>query len=237
MLSGKRFLEVANVGATGALIDGVRAEIEALVPALQALLFPGGVPAGLDVAAVMRAFGELLERDMTALATSEALLRAHAGEVGHSREGAVESLRAALLRVRSLLTAAFGPGAVSRCALAGPVPEAPEPLLVYARLAAQALAENAPAYTQPASFATLDLQGAAAFVREHIDALDAALGGAGARRRERLEARREHQAGTLAHHVEAVTSLVDALAWVVHRDARRLRKRSVTEELPPMRGA
>lgn len=221
----------------GALAGGVRAEIDALVPALEALLFPGGAPAHLDLAGVLGALGQLLERDVAALAASDELLRVHAGEVGHARDAAVESLRAALLRVRSLLMAAFGPGAVNRCGLSGPVPDAPEPLLVYARRAMHGLTESASVYTQPAPFATLDLGGAAAFLREHVDALDAALGAADARRREELEKRHERQAGELAHHVEAVTSLVDALAWLVHRDERRMRKRSVTEELPALRGA
>lgn len=218
-----------------ALAEVVRAEIDALVPALEALLFPGGAPAHLDLAAVLGALGQLLERDVAALAASDELLRAHAGE--GARDGAVESLRAALLRVRSLLMAAFGPGAVNRCGLSGPVPDAPEPLLVYARRAAHALVETAPAYAQPAPFATLDLGGAAAFLGEHIDALDAALGAADARRRKQLEARHEREAADLAHHVEAVTSLVDALAWLVHSDERRMRKRAVTEELPALRGA
>lgn len=225
-----------NVGAVGALVETVRADGEALAPALEALLFPGGVPARLDLAAVLRAFGDLLERDLAAFTAIEDMLRGHAGAVGRDREEAVESLRAALLRVRSLLMAAFGPGEVSRCALAGPVPDAPEPLLVYARRAAQALAQSAPGHAQPAPFATLDLGGAAAFLREHIDALDAVLGAAGARRREALEARHQRQASELTHHLEGVTSLLDALAWLVHRDARSPRKRSVTEELPPLTG-
>lgn len=234
MSAGKRFAARVNVGAVSALVETVRADVEALVPALEALLFPGGAPAHVELAAVLRAFGDLLERDLAALAASEELLRGHGGAVGRDREVAVESLRAALLRVRSLLMAGFGPGAVSRCGLSSPVPDAPEPLLVYARLAAQALAQSAPGHAQPAPFATLDLGGAAAFLREHIDALDAALDAGNARRREQLEARHERQAGELAQHIESVTSLLDALASLVHRDARPTRKRSVTEELPPL---
>jgi hypothetical protein len=237
MSAGKRFSERVNVGAVSALIETVRADVESLVPALEALLFPGGAPAHLDLAAVLRAFGEILERDLAALTASEDLLRGHGGAAGRDREVAVESLRAALLRVRSLLMAAFGPGAVSRCGLSNPVPDAPEPLLVYARFAAQALARSAPGHAQPAPFATLDLGGAAAFLREHIDVLDAALGAADARRREQLEARHERQAGDLAQHIESVTSLLDVLASLVHRDARPTRKRSVTEELPPLAAA
>jgi hypothetical protein len=237
MSAGKRFFGPVNVSAVGALVRAVRADIDALVPALEAVLFPGGAPARLDLAGVLGALGQLLERDVTALAAVDELLQVHAGGVGQGGDRAIESLRAALLRVRSLLTAAFGPGAVQRCGLSGPVPDAPEPLLVYARRAAHALAESAPAYAQPASFATFDFGGAAAFLREHIDALDAALGASDARRREELEARHEREAADLAHHVEAVTSVVDALADLVHRDERRTRKRSVTEEMPALRGA
>lgn len=234
MSAGKRFSASVNVGAVGALVEAVRADVATLVPALEALLFPGGVPAQLDLATVLRAFGDLLERDLAAFTASQELLQGHAGAIGRDREVAVESLRAALLRVRSLLMAAFGPGAVSRNAMSGPVPDAPESLLVYARRAAQALAQSAPGHVQPAPFATLDLGGAAAFLRERIDALDVALGAADARRREEIEARHERQAGDLAHHLEGVTSLLDALAWLVHRDARATRKRSVTEELPSL---
>jgi hypothetical protein len=221
------------------VVDGVQAEMEELAPALEALLFPAGVPPGVDLGAVLHAFGLVLERDLAALAGCERVLQAQASDAGdleRRRQDAIESLRAALLRVRTLLTAAFGPRAVSDSALSGPVPSASEQLVGYARGAARALELAAPRYTEPAPFATLDLAGAAAFLREHIDVLEALLHPADARLRAAEAARHERLARECEHHLQGIRHVVDALAWLVHRDHGRMRKRHVTEELPALSG-
>jgi hypothetical protein len=220
------------------LVDGVHADVEALAPALEALLFPGGAPANVDLGAVLRAFGLLLERDLAALDACERVLHAaqaaEAGELEPRRQAAVETLRAALLRVRTLLTAAFGPRAVSDSALSGPIPSAPEQLVAYARGAARALELAAPAYAEPAPFATMDLAGAAAFLRPHIDELDVLLQAGDPRLREATVAKHERTAAHCEHHLQAIRLVVDALVWLVHHDPGRTRRRPVTEELPAL---
>jgi hypothetical protein len=222
------------------LVDSVHADVEALAPALEALLFPAGAPAGVDVGAVLRAFGQVLERDVTALEACERVLQAaqatEAGELEPRRQAAVESLRAALLRVRTLLMAAFGPGAVSDSALSGPVPSAAEQLVVYARGAVRALEQAAPRYAEPAPFATMDLAGAAAFLRPHLEELEVLLLAGDAQLREATVARHERTAAECEHHLQAIRLVVDALVWLVHRDPGHTRKRSVTEELPVLSG-
>jgi hypothetical protein len=227
---------VAQVNARS-FVDGVHADVEELVPALEALLYPTGVPAGVELHAVLQAFGLLLERDLTALAACERVLHAaQAEDLGVRRDAAVETLRAALLRVRTLLMAAFGPRAVSACALSGAVPDAPEQLMAYARVATRALEHAAPAYTEPAPFATMDLAGAAAFLRSHMDELEVLLHAGDARLREATAARHERIAGDCEHHLQAIRLVVDALVWLVHRDPGRTRRRPVTEELPALPG-
>lgn len=220
------------------LVDGVQADVEALVPALEALLFPTGVPEGVDLGAVLHGFGLLLERDLAALAACERVLdlgqALTAGDFALRRQAAVDALRAALLRVRTLLMAAFGPRAVSDCALSGPVPDAPEQLMVYARVAARALDHAAPTYVQPAPFASMDLGGAAAFLRQHVDELDVRLHAGDARLREATAAQHERISGDCEHHLQAIRLVVDALTWLVHRDPGSTRRRLVTEELPAL---
>jgi hypothetical protein len=222
------------------LVDGVRADVEALAPALEAMLFPAGVPDGVDLGAVLRAFGLVLERDVAALDACERVLEAaraaEAGELEPRRQAAVEALRAALLRVRTLFMAAFGPGAVSDSALSGAVPSAAEQLVAYARGAARALEQAAPRYAEPAPFATMDLAGAAAFLRAHIEELEVLLQAGDARLREATVARHERTAAECEHHLQAIRLVVDALVWLVHRHPGRTRKRPVTEELPALAG-
>lgn len=243
MSSDTRF--AAPVSARS-LVDGVRADVEALLPALEALLFPTGVPPGVDPGAVFRAFGLMLERDLAGLAACDRLLHAmqapapanaaeapEVGDIEQQRAAAIENLRAALLRVRTLVMAAFGPSAVNACALSGPVPDAPERLIAYARIAVRALASAAPAYGEVTPFATLDLAGAAAFVRRHVEELELLAQAGDARLREVVEARRERIAGDCEHHLQAIRLMIDALLWLVHRDpSHMLRRRAVTEELP-----
>ena len=219
------------------LVTTVQEEIETLAPALAALLYPTGEPPGADVGAVLQAFGSLLERDLAALTACERVLEAaQAEDLGLRRSEAVETLRAAVLRVRTLLMAAFGPRAVSACALSGAVPDAPEQVMSYARAAARALEQAAPTYTEPAPFASLDLAGAAAFLRGHIDDLDVLLHAGDERLREEAAARHERIAGDCEHHLAAIRLMVDALVWLVYRDPGRTRTRSVTEELPALPG-
>jgi hypothetical protein len=215
------------------LVDGVQADVAALVPALESVLYPAGVPAGVDVNAVLQAFGALLERDLAALAACERVLEAaQAQDLDARRAEAADGLRAAVLRVRALLTAAFGPRAINACALSGPVPDAPEQLIAYARVAARALEQAAPVYTEPAPFATMDLAGAAAFLRTHIDDLDVLLHAGDTRLCEAAAVRHERVAGDYEHHLHAIRLVVDALVWLVDRDPGHRRRRAVTEELP-----
>lgn len=219
------------------LVDGVQADVESLVPALEALLYPTGVPAGVDLGAVVQAFGRLLERDLAELTACERVLQAaQAQDLGALRAEAAESLRAALLRVRTLLMAAFGPRAVSACALSGPLPDAAEQLVAYARAVARALEQAAPAYTEPAPFATMDLAGAAGFLRRHVDELEILLHAGDARMCEATATRHERIAADCEHHLQAIRLVVDALVWLVYRDPGRTHRRAVTEELPALPG-
>lgn len=215
-----------------AVIEAVREDVEALLPALEALLFPDGAPERPDLAGVLRGFTELLERDLAALEDWE---RAHqarqSGDIETRRREAVDALRSAVLRVRNLLMAGFGPRSVHTCRLSARVPEVPDALLRYSRQAAQALERAAPTHVEPAPFVTMDLDSAATFLRERIDALEAALHPAEqdgeeaedpADRRGRLE-----QVWT--HHAQDVIAVVDALASLARRDERR---RRITTELP-----
>lgn len=219
-----------------ALVAAVREDVEALVPALEALLFPDGVPERSDLASVLRGLADLLDRDLVALEDWERALRAReTGNVETRRREAVEALRGAVFRVRTLLMAAFGPRCVHTCRLSARVPEAPEQLLLYARQAAQALERAAPIHVEPAPFITMDLGGAATFLREHIDLLDAALRAEDRRHDEPCDPadRRGRLERIWAHHAQGVIAVVDALASLVRRDERR---RRITAELLPEAG-
>jgi hypothetical protein len=234
MLPSKRFRTEVNARS---LVEDVQEDVEALVPELEALLFPSGVPANLDLATLLQALSALLGRDLDALEGCERVLEAaQDAALERRREVARDDLRAALLRVRTLLMAAFGPRAVSACALSGPVPDAPALLIAYARSAVRALEQAAPAYTTPAPFVTMDLGGAAAFLRDRIDLLEILLHADDERQREAAAAMHERLAADWEHHLQASRIVIDALRWLVHRDPGRLRKRAVTEELPALPG-
>lgn len=86
-----------------------------------------------------------------------------------------QALRHALLRMRALLGSMCGPHAPRRYGLDSRVPEEPEQLLAFARRAAHLLERAEPSASRPAPFVTLDLVGAAASLRDHIEALEVQL--------------------------------------------------------------
>lgn len=130
------------------------------------------------------------------------------------REHTIQALRHLLLRMRGVLISVCGPQAPRLYALDGRIPEDPETLLVFARNAALALERAEPEDSRAAPFIMLDLAGAAACLREHIDALDILLhtpeaGGMGAHPAERDEPSWDRRQHTVTSIAKALLRLAD----------------------------
>lgn len=108
-------------------------------------------------------------------APAESIAGQPAEEAPDETDAPRQALRHALLRMRALLGSMCGPHAPRRYGLDSRVPEEPEQLLAFARRAAHLLERAEPSASRPAPFVTLDLVGAAASLRDHIEALEAQL--------------------------------------------------------------
>ncbi|WP_045118889.1 hypothetical protein [Haliangium ochraceum] len=150
------------------LVTGVPASEVERVAALRALLFPQGQPGEISLDEVLAA----VARSQPRLAAAGELTPGARAQLWDAcMEAGVNGVRGALLRVRSLLEAAHGPAAVQACGVAQRPPEQLEALVAHARAAASALTRRAGDYGAPAPFATLDLEGAARYLREHVATL------------------------------------------------------------------
>lgn len=190
---------------------------------------PGAGAAGVRTWATGRAPGEGRER-MAAEAGDEAPASQSCARATTDEpcEDPKQALRQALLRVRSLLGSVCGPQVPRRYKLDGRIPEEPEALLVFARRAARSLERAEPGAGQPAPFVTVDLAGAAACLRDHIDRLDMHLhtSGPGGRQPERTSQRSSRRQQTVTSIAEALLRLADerAAAKPARRHPRTARR-------------
>ena len=173
---------------------------------------------------------------------------APAGECASESDDPRQALRHALLRMRSLLGTMCGPHTPRRYGLDSRVPEEPEQLLAYARRAAHLLERADPSASRPAPFVTLDLVGAAASLREHIDALEAQLYPEPAEVDMNSDVRlRERTRPRWSPDVQAAASVAEGLLRLAQMDERadlvralrsaRVGRRGVSQRGPESRSA
>jgi hypothetical protein len=141
------------------------------------LLFPTGVPPGLDMRAVCLGFTGLLQSSADEVADRDrevARERSEDDAARVKRDEAVGNARGGLFSVRDAASGAFGEGVLSSIGLSGRIPEQAEPLLTFTRNAATSLPALA---TRPfiKPFVQLDVFGAAAELTLLADLLAGAL--------------------------------------------------------------
>lgn len=162
---------------TRTLAWALRAHLDPVAEKAGLILFPAGVPPGVDMRAVCLGFIESLER--------------HADDVGHrdrdvarerfeddearaGRDQAIAVLRAELFLIRDAASGAFGVEILGALGLNGRIPELGDPLLVFARNTAAALPAQAMRQSNK-SFVQFDVVAAAAEVEQLANNLSDAL--------------------------------------------------------------
>ncbi|MEM9494106.1 MAG: hypothetical protein AAGC55_33480, partial [Myxococcota bacterium] len=185
----------AKQAVTRTVVSSVRSHSDELAQRIGTILFPDGAPAAVDLGALYRAVAAALERTYLRVEHAD---REVARELGEDRQARgerdhqAEAMRDTLVRLRGLVAGAHGPEAVDAVGLSGAIPTRTEALVPFARNTADKLVTlSAPA---PAlSFTTLNLDAAAAALRQQAERLDRALS-------ELARDRRETQAAQDAHH-------------------------------------
>jgi len=103
-----------------------------VAPTLDAILFPGGPPPGVNMALFLAAFGNALRESTTRLQDAD---QTHTAELADddgyrkNRDGAVGALRGIFISLRAALTNNYGPEVASAYGVASPLPDDAQTLL------------------------------------------------------------------------------------------------------------
>jgi hypothetical protein len=155
----------------------LRAHLDPVVQKAGELLFPQGVPPGVDMHAICLSFIEVLQRSADDVAHRDrdvARERAEDDDARARRDQAAGNARGGLFVVRDAASSAFGADVLSSIGLSGRIPDQVEALLTFTRN----VATNLPALAtrqQANTFVQLDVTGAAAELTLLADLLASAL--------------------------------------------------------------
>jgi hypothetical protein len=155
----------------------LQAHLDPVVQKAGEILFPGGVPPGVDMRAVCLSFIELLQRSADDVAQRDrdvARERSEDDTARAKRDEAVGNTRGGLFSVRDAASSAFGADVLSTIGLSGRIPDQAEPLLTFTRN----VATNLPALaTRPfiKPFVQLNVMSAGAELTLLADLLESAL--------------------------------------------------------------
>jgi hypothetical protein len=155
----------------------LRAHLDAVVQKAGEILFPGGVPPGVDMRAVCLGFVDLLQRDANEVAHRDrdvARERSEDDIAREKRDEAAGNARGGLFAVRDAASSAFGEGVLSSIGLSGRIPDKAEPLLTFTRNVVTSLPALA-TRQQAKAFVQLDVVAAGAELTLLADLLENAL--------------------------------------------------------------
>jgi hypothetical protein len=155
----------------------LRAHLDPVVQKAGEILFPGGVPPGVDMRAICLSFIDVLQRSADGVAHQDrevARERSEDDAARAKRDQAAGNARAGLFAVRDAASSAFGADILSTIGLSGRIPDQTEALLTFLRNVATSL--PALATRQHANaFVQLDVVAAAAELTLLADLLASAL--------------------------------------------------------------
>ncbi len=158
-----------------------------VVPILEKLLFPGGVPANLDMAGVMAAIRQYLALTTTKLVNDD---MAHTLELldddphRRERDESVVDLRAFLVSYRSTFTTNYGPEVASAYGLSAPIPEDAKLLVHFAKNVEELLRTRPLTETPKKKSLTVNPMDVADDVKTSREAVETALANVERERRE-----------------------------------------------------
>lgn len=150
-----------------------------IAPLLDALLFPGGVPANLDMAGVLGAIRQLLMKSTTGLVDADT---GHTVELQdddayrQKREEAITDLRAYLVSLRSTLSTNYGADIASAYGCSVAMPDDAHTLVRFASNVEELLRTRPLTETAKKKSLSIDAIDAADDVKEAREALETALG-------------------------------------------------------------
>lgn len=149
---------------TRTLTWALGAHLDPVVQKASEILFPGGVPPGVDMRAVCLSFIDVLQRSADNVAHRDrdvARERSEDDAARAKRDLATGGARAGLFAVRDAASSAYGPEILSIIGLSGRIPDQSEALLTFARNVATTLPAVA---TRPRTnaYVQLDVVAAAA---------------------------------------------------------------------------
>lgn len=114
----------------------LRSHLDPVVQKAGEILFPQGVPPGVDLWAVCQGFIDLLQRSADEVAHRDREVsreRIEDDDARARRDRAAQDARGGLFAIRDAASSAFGPEALSTIGLSGRIPEHAEPVLALAR--------------------------------------------------------------------------------------------------------
>lgn len=162
---------------TRTLTWALRSHLDPVVEKAGEVLFPGGVPPGVDVRAICLGFVESLDRRASEVAHSDREVARERSEDDEARTGrdlAAGEVRSGLFLIRDAASSAFGAEILGTLGLSGRIPEQADALLAYARNTATKLPALA-ARSSSKAFVKLDVVAAAADLDQLADNLSNAL--------------------------------------------------------------
>lgn len=162
---------------TRTLVWALRAHIDPVAEKAGVVLFPAGVPPGVDMRTVSLGFGESLERlaDEVAHRDRDVARERSEDDVARvNRDDATAELRAGLFLIRDGASGAYGAEILGAIGLSGRIPDHPDALLAFARNTAVQLPSQATRQSNK-SFVQLDVVAAAADLDQLANNLAAAL--------------------------------------------------------------
>lgn len=205
------------------------AHLDPVVQKAAEILFPGGVPPGVDMRAICLSFMEVLQRSADDVAHRDrevARERSEDDTARASRDLAAGKVRGGLFAIRDAATSAFGPEVLTTIGLSGRIPEQAEALLAFARNVATKLPALA-ALPRKNAFAQLDIDVAAAELTLLADALADALTGVARDLRETqmAQSQRNESVDRWRQNYSMVANLIEGLlrAAGFHHVADRVR--------------
>lgn len=162
---------------TRTLAWALRAHLDPVAEKAGGVLFPAGVPPGVDMRAVCLGFTESLERRADEVGHRDrdvARERYEDDEARNRRDQAAGELRAGMFQIRDAASSAFGVEILGALGLSGRIPEQCDPLLAFARNTAAALPAQAMRQSSKA-FVQFDVVAAATDLDQLANNLSAAL--------------------------------------------------------------
>jgi hypothetical protein len=214
---------------TRTLTWALRAHLDEVADKGAEILFPHGVPPGVDMRVVCLGFVEVLQRSADDVAQRDrdvARKRVEDVQARELRDQVARDLRAGVFVIRDGVSSAFGPNSLSITGLSGRIPDQAESLLTFARNVAEKLPALA-ARPRTKQFVQLDLTAAAAEVTTAADGVSGALTGVARNLRETQMAQslRNQAMERWRLHYSMVANLIEGLLRMAgfHHMADRVR--------------